>query len=224
MSQVTSGLRSILSLAPAYELWRFLVGAEECNRILAERFIRLQPGQRILDIGCGTARILDVLPEDIEYFGFDPSEAYIRSARDRYGDRGRFWAESVSAATIAELPPCDVVFACGVLHHISDEDASRLFELAAAVLSPEGRVVTYDPAFREGQSSIARFFLQRDRGQRVRDFDAYSPLARGSFDELTENVLEGHLRMPYTAVVVEGRAPRSTRVELSPTQRLATTR
>src|SRR5436190_23144807 len=89
MAQTTSGVRSVLSLPSAHRFFQWLIGISRTRRVLAEEFIRAKSGERLLDIGCGTAEILDYLPE-VEYLGFDQNESYIRAARKRYGPRGSF--------------------------------------------------------------------------------------------------------------------------------------
>jgi len=72
MGQVTSGLRSLLPSAFVFDPYQNLVGANKHRRELARRYVRAWPGARVLDIGCGTARILGDLPA-VEYRGFDAS-------------------------------------------------------------------------------------------------------------------------------------------------------
>ena len=108
----------------------------------------------MLDIGCGPAEILGELPDDVTYLGFDLSETYIKAAQKRWGARGTFRCAPVDAVTVRELPQVDVVLAVGVLHHLDDGDAERLFTLAGSTLAPGGRVITYDPCFAPGQGAV----------------------------------------------------------------------
>jgi len=88
MAQITSGFRSIFSQPAIYNLAQQLIGAEKARRMLVRDYIPRQPGLCVLDIGCGTAEILQHLPADTEYYGFDASEAYIIQARRQFGSRG----------------------------------------------------------------------------------------------------------------------------------------
>lgn len=172
----------------------------------AQEYLRARPGERILDIGCGTAEILDYLPAGVHYIGFDLSADYIAAARARYGDRGRFHNEPVDVALAGRLGSIDLAMANGVLHHLDDAGAHALFELARKVLAPGGRLVTLDGCFVAGQSRIARFLLSRDRGRFVRTEDEYLRIARASFGSVTHGVRHDLLRIPYTLIIMECRS------------------
>jgi len=159
MAQITRGLRSVLNAPAVYRALQQALGVEALYRRVTDDFLALEPGDRILDVGCGPAAILDVLPPDVSYDGFDLSAAYIEAARRRYGNRGRFRAMRVGEATISELAPFDVVLAFAVLHHLDDDEAVQLIDLAWRALAPGGRLVTYDPCFVEGQGRISRFLV-----------------------------------------------------------------
>lgn len=230
MSQINSGIRRLLAFPAAYDLFQDLVGA----RALRQRWIRdcLKPfpGARILDIGCGTAEILPLLPEDVRYTGFDMSPAYIGAAKKRYGGRGNFTCESVvvfgqespagtvrgSAATsglgsaVASSPEpvngqFDIAMAFGVLHHLDDQEVHKLFAGARKALKPGGRMVTMDPSFVANQSPWAHFMVSRDRGRNVRLPDAYAALARDAFSQIGVSTWHNALRMPYDHAILECR-------------------
>lgn len=197
----------MLSVAAVYDGLQRALGATRLYRRIAADHLRLHDGDRLLDIGCGTAAILGVLPDGVTYEGFDVSEKYIEAARKRHGTRGRFWASRVSAATVATLPPFDAVLSFAVLHHLDDDEADRLIELAWQALEPGGRFVTYDPCFIDGQGRISRCLVGHDRGQNVRRPDGYAALAERRFGKIERTILDGHLRIPYTAVVMTCHKP-----------------
>lgn len=175
-------------------------------------FLGIQPGDRVLDIGCGPADILAHLPADIQYYGYDLSERYIATARARYLARryARFDVRAVSAQTI-ERGEFDVVISIGVLHHLSDDQAESVFASAFNALRPGGRIVTFDGAYVRGQSPVARLLLRLDRGGHVRTVDAYLNLARVYFSGARATVLHDLLTIPYTHCIIEGtRPPAST--------------
>jgi SAM-dependent methyltransferase len=201
-AQDESGLKRFLSAAPIYQAFQNLVGAQRLYRRLVREHIRPAAGMRVLDIGCGPAEILGELAGDVTYLGFDLSEKYIAAARKRWGARGSFHCAPVNEMTVRELPQVDVVLAVGVLHHLDDGDAERVFKLAASALAPGGRVITYDPCFSPSQGALSRFLVSRDRGRHVRSPDGYEGLARRVFPHVAATLLDGHLRIPYTATVL----------------------
>jgi len=88
MPQITSGIRSILSLPSMYSLFGWLVGGNRSRPIFVENYIRPQKGDRILDIGCGPGDLIPYLTE-VEYLGFDLSEQYIEMAQTVLKPGGR---------------------------------------------------------------------------------------------------------------------------------------
>lgn len=200
MSQITTGLRSILSSPRIYDYLQDLMGARSGRRELVCNHVRPLPGSRILDIGCGTARILDYLPE-VEYYGFDLSQVYINAATKRYDVRGHFNRGLVEQAVVEHMPPFDIVLAIGLLHHLDDESAVGLMRLARSALHEGGRLITIDPCYADDQSVLSRFLVSRDRGQNIRDLAGYSSLARSAFDKIIPAVRH-RAWIPYTHCIM----------------------
>jgi SAM-dependent methyltransferase len=198
-----SGLKQLLSQASVYQAFQDLLGARRLHRRIVREHLRLSAGSRMLDIGCGPAAIVGELPAGVRYVGVDSSARYIEAARARWGSRGEFRCLRVDELVPAVLPEVDLVLALGLLHHLDDADAAKLFELALSSLRKGGRVVTYDPCLIPAQKRISRFLVSRDRGRHVRSPEAYAALARRVFPNVESSVLDGHLRIPYTAVILE---------------------
>ncbi len=201
MSQVTTGIRSLLSIPGIYDFVQNLMGADTGRGILVRDHIRATDGDRLLDIGCGTARILDYLPR-VEYHGFDQSKEYIEAACRRYGDRGVFTCAMAEQTIIDHLEPFDVVLATGVLHHLDDAGATGLARLAHSALRKGGRLVTIDPCYTEDQTFISRFLVSSDRGQNVRDPDGYVAITKSVFDDVNATVRH-RAWVPYTHCIME---------------------
>src|SRR5690349_4371496 len=88
-------LRNVLAKPWVYSSFARLIGATRGRQLYVQRHVRPRTGDRILDIGCGPADILEALPP-VDYHGFDLSAAYIDSARQRFGGRGHFHVEAVN--------------------------------------------------------------------------------------------------------------------------------
>ena len=58
MAQRTSGLRSVLSLPAAYQLFTRIVGSPAVWHEFIDNHVRSKAGDRVLDIGCGPGDIL----------------------------------------------------------------------------------------------------------------------------------------------------------------------
>lgn len=207
MAEVTTGLRSILSVPMIYEALQHALGSRAAQRDLVANYIRPQQGESLLDIGCGPGGLVRSLPEDLRYVGFDPSEAYVKAAAERYGARASFFAGGIDDIDPVTLGMFDIVMAKSVLHHLDDQQCARVFDVASQVLRPGGRLITLDNVYVEGQSRIARFLISRDRGQHVRTRDGYEQLARRRFSSTETYIRHDRLRVPYTHIILICRDP-----------------
>jgi SAM-dependent methyltransferase len=85
--QINSGLRSVLAFPWVYRLFDKLVGSKAYEEWFIKNVLGLRSGQKLVDVGCGPAQILDRLPR-VEYVGLDISDAYIQAARIKFKARG----------------------------------------------------------------------------------------------------------------------------------------
>ncbi len=205
MAQITTGIRSILSHPAMYNFTQNALGVRRARRVLAGEYIPRKAGLRMLDIGCGTAEILEFLPEDMDYVGFDASAEYIAHAKKNFAARGSFFTGLVGKEELDGMEKFDVVLAFGVVHHLDDSEAERLFALAARALNDDGLLLTVDPCFMPAQSPIARWLIAHDRGQNVRDQEGYCRLAKRCFTRVTSTPRNDFLRLPYTYLVMQCR-------------------
>lgn len=203
MTQTTTGLRVILGLPAVYNLAMSFFGATRARKILVDEYLRIRPGDRVLDIGCGTGAILESIPENTNYFGIDLSEEYIAAARQRFGTRAQFQVGDAAALELQARDPFDIVLAVGLLHHVEDLEVRKLAASVRDLLAGDGRFVTLDNCFISGQNPIARTLIEWDRGQNVRTPEQYSRLLAQEFDEVSFDVRHDLLRVPYTHVIVE---------------------
>ena len=198
------GLYSLLYHPAIYRFFQAAVAGNMRDRYIRQ-YTRPQPGNKVFDLGCGTGEILYHL-HDVDYLGFDISEPYIQAAQSRFGHRGRFVCGDVGFTTIDdEAGTFDIALATGVVHHLDDATALKLFALAHKALKPGGRLVTYDGCYTADQSRSARWVVSRDRGAHVREVDHYLKLARSVFPQVDTFVRHDLLRIPYTHLIMECR-------------------
>jgi ubiquinone/menaquinone biosynthesis C-methylase UbiE len=101
----------------------------------------VSPGEKILDLGCGSGRLLEILKDkNIDYFGIDGSENLIKIAKRNYPDF------KFQIADVFDLPfPnnfFDKIFSIRVLMQIpSKEFRLQFLKEAKRVLKPGGLLV-----------------------------------------------------------------------------------
>lgn len=209
MAQVTSGLRRLFSLPTTYDGFQALLGAKRSLNVYVKEYVQPSEHARVLDIGCGTSQILAFLPKSVLYAGYDLSDRYIEAARKRYGLHGEWYCTSVSEMDVKEYGTFDVVMANGVFHHLDDDEARRLSEIAAKALKPTGRFCSFDGCYIDGQNPMARYLISKDRGLNVRDQEGYRSLVRPHFDSIELSIRHDMLRIPYTHAIIVAQNPRT---------------
>ena len=204
--QRVNGIYSVLSNAAVYEALMTILGAKRKREILVRDYIRPFPGMRILDCGCGPAEVVGYL-SDVDYMGIDLSPAYIERARAKYADKARFEVQSADDMAVSGRR-FDLVMALGLVHHLDDAQAIKLFQSARAMLVQGGRLLTFDGVFVQNQSHLARYILKRDRGRNVRWDHEYIALAEAVFgkENVTAHVRSDMTNIPYTHIILESTA------------------
>ncbi len=185
-----------------------MIAAARRDRLVRDK-LDLQPGQRVLDIGCAGGDALVFLPGDIDYVGVDASQAYIDAAQSRFANRGHFHRVKIGVGQAPELGAFDRVLVDGVLHHVDDPTALQLLSFAASALTADGQLVAIDPCFAAGQRWPTRRLLEADRGEHVRTEASYTELACNVFDTVLAERHGNLLRVPYTHLLMVCRNPRA---------------
>lgn len=201
MTQITHGVRAILSHPFFYSALQSVMGAHKARHNFSVNYVKPFPGMKILDIGCGPADILDYLP-NVDYWGYDISEAYVAKANKRFRQRARFNCKQLQFEDLAKLPKFDVVLALGLLHHLDDSLALVVLQLAHEALKPGGRLLSVDPCLDPSQNAVARFLVRNDRGQNVRNKEGYKALAVKAFVSI-RIIVHNQTWIPYTHCLME---------------------
>jgi SAM-dependent methyltransferase len=201
--QSDSGLLRWLKIPWVYNVFGAVVGGNALRRRIIQSHIRAKPGDKVIDIGCGPARILQSLPA-VKYFGLDINPDYIAFARRTYGDKAAFVVgDTRSLRGDSRFKDADIVIAIAVLHHLDDEEAADCIRFGYDALKRGGRLVCYDPCWIPSQGVVSRYIMSHDRGRNIRTEQQYRQLAAKVFSNVHTWIDTKPLRIPYVAIVLE---------------------
>jgi len=149
-----------------------------CQQLALDRWLRVTPGNRVLDVGCGVGRwSLALARRGAQVTGVDISETMVAEAARRAAARGLSQRCQFVAQDLAELAVAgsyDLIVGVTVLQHILGEH--RLLAAMAGLsdrLAPGGRIVLLEaaPTRRAGHCD-SPIFRARDVGEYLALFDA----------------------------------------------------
>ena len=152
--------------------------------------------------------MLENMPDEVAYWGFDKSETHITMARQKFGNKGEFLVGNATDFLNQYhdlINTIDLINCFGLLHHVDDNEAIRILEVAKRLLSSQGRMICLDPVFLTKQSRISKWFISQDRGRNVRQEQAWKELVAEVFDVFSTRVVMGINNIFYTHIIIECR-------------------
>ncbi len=157
-----------LSLAVAELTGRWAeVLAEEVYRANPDVAARLGPGARVLEVGCGTARLPVALARvfpGASFDGIDPDGPAIEKGRreiEEAGLQARIRLEQWGAETLDAHEEYDLVSLCVVMHELRDEIRPQAVHNMWQALRPGGILVSVDQYYpsRLGDYRNGEFYI-----------------------------------------------------------------
>jgi len=129
------------------------------------RAAAIAPGDRVVDVGCGTGEMTPIVPVGSPYLGIDLSEENLAQARRWHSAAGREFRQL--DVTRESLPggPFDIALMVAILHHMDDATtAAVLTQLAPQVRK---RIIVADLLSVQG-NPMQRLWASLDQGKFVR--------------------------------------------------------
>ncbi len=197
MTQRTSHIYRLVTLPGFYAGFQNALGADRARRTFIKEFLEpLALGSKVLDVGCGPGTLFGYLP-DIQYTGLDLNPKHIEQARAVYGDTGRFVCGNALTVLSEEEGQFNVAICSGLLHHLTDAEASGLLKRLLELVSPAGRICTLDPVRLPNQRRVASLLKSLDSGRNVRSAEGYVALTEGIVAKASFKTYHNLLRVPY---------------------------
>lgn len=195
---------TLLERAPVYMIYQWLIGGLRARHKCIREYVPPEPGLTVLDIGCGPGYVIRDFRHPI-YHGFDISPEYISWARKKYPE-GTFYCREFDESSLEVLPKTDVALMMGLLHHLDDAAAVALLRLTKRAMKPSGYLYTLDGCYGKGQSRVGKLFLDRDRGEHIRNEAEYKNLARCVFTSVEAYYRDDLFLIPYPSLVMRCQA------------------
>ena len=182
MSQNTSGFYKIFSYPLFYSLTQKIMSGVSTRALLVKNVVN--KNAKVLDIGCGTAKIIESLPPLVDYYGYDISKKYINYAKKKYTSKtNNFYCRKFNIKEINKLP--------------NDEELYNIFPILKKILKKNGTLITCDPIFTKKQNIIANFLVKSDVGNNVRYKNGYLKLLNKHFNKINSKI-QTLAFIPYT--------------------------
>ena len=172
----------------------FFDGEESLRRLTIDK-MDLKPGQKVLDVCCGTGTLCAMIAEEIgsdgEVVGVDLSENMLKKAEKRREDNIRF-----CYANAEEIPYADGYFDRASvtfgLHEMPHPVRMNVLREMRRVLKPGGRITVLDYAYPKRTLAVILFKVwMLVEGETARDFirrDLSSMIRDAGFDVIEQNV------------------------------------
>ena len=193
----------------------------------------VRPGETLLDLGCGAAKLLlelAALNPRTRFLGVDASAAMVETAREARQHRGLenvdLRLDNILGLRTVPDRAVDAVMCTAVLHQLeTHEQFEHAFAEIARVLKPGGGVYIADFGQLRSSRTVDALsaMLTRDQPPRLAaDFasSVRAAFSREEFERITRRTLGSAYRVYVTApvpflIVVKSRRPRNTDVPAS---------
>lgn len=187
-----------------YDSYQFCVGSLAYRKDILQSYLTNYSNgmSNFLDLGCGTASTIELLPKKMPYIGIDISTKYLEKAVSRrpdiqllnadLGKRDCFDSLSFNGRTMC--------IALGIYHHLDDFQLGNLLDSCRNNLSHGSKIFSMDPVISKDTSMPARWFAKNDRGKFVRHPNDTVRLFKEKGFEVNFQIKKNQMRIPLDTV------------------------
>lgn len=197
-------LRRVLEIPVVYAWFQKLIAKENGREWFFKKYISDTSGKKILDLGCGTADILDCIRDEKLYVGIDNNKQYIEANKKRFANRKtcRFYYTDLNAYSEKTTQKFDVVLMIGVMHHIDDNAVNDAMASIKRIIADGGVFVSLDACYTKGMNPIARLICMLDRGRYVRSADDFISTQEKYWTNVKYEIRTDTLKfLPYSVII-----------------------
>ena len=187
-----------------YDAAQMFIRGKRFESIFIKNFLKIHPGMRVLDLGCGTGWLYPLVKRlNCQYKGIDVCEKRIQKCKERFGDPKAFQTAKVGNPENLSDNAYDIVVAFGLLHHLDDKEGMLLADQASEALGKSGRFLTIDGVLLEKQKILRRLILQMDRGKFIRNQQQYEKILSKRFKKFNSYIEKNLFLLPYDLFIYE---------------------
>jgi len=191
---------------PFYDPLVKLLGADAARRTLLKQ-VDLRPGNRALDIGCGTGTLVVLIKRvhpEVSVVGLDPDPKALARAKKKAAQAGA--SIQFDQGFSDELPYADAsfnrVFSSFMFHHIDANQRQKTLQEVFRILLPGGslHLLDFESSGEETEGVLARWLhsshrLKENSESRILQVMKNAGLANAK--KVGSGMLFGHLRFAY---------------------------
>lgn len=189
-----------------YDLFQECVGSVKFRKQFTSKVLDNLSKESILDLGCGTSSIMELLEDGIEYIGIDISEHYIQKAKMRAKGKNAIFinADISDAKWTKNLNMQHKVnaLALGIFHHIDDNQMLDTISNLTQTLPVGSTISSLDPIIDSQTTNLAKWFAENDRGKHIRGAEVYSELFSKNGFKLEHTIQRNAFKIPYDLLLM----------------------